>query len=116
MSEALGKYFTREQFACKGLCCCGGTAVVTERLIEALDLLHGALRKYAGNEAEIYRLTSGFRCLTHSRGMAVDLAPICIDKRKIIEVAKTVPAFMNGGIGEYQVDVRRDGPARWTER
>jgi uncharacterized protein YcbK (DUF882 family) len=105
---------------------------VTERLIEALDLLHGALRKYAGNEAEIYRLTSGFRCLTynrvigskdssyHCRGMAVDLAPICIDKRKIIEVAKTVPAFMNGGIGEYQgnvhLDVRRDGPARWTER
>jgi len=129
MSVLFGMYFTREQFACKGLSCCGGTAAMAERLIAALDLLYAKLQVCGGQGGEIIRISSGFRCLTHNReissnddsyhcmGMAVDLEPIGIDMMKLTEAAENVSAFDNGGIGTYpkhiHLDVRRDGPARW---
>ena len=94
------------------------------RLIDALE-------EFRAKAEMPVRINSGFRCLVynrfvgstdtsqHPRGYAADIGRIpglSIDE--MINVAASIEAFANGGIGRYEtfihVDVRRDGPSRWT--
>ena len=118
--------FSRNEFACKGVGCCGGSSPINKDLVKALQ----NLRDLAGVPLSI---SSGFRCLTHNRnvggasksfhtlGDAVDvLIPEGFTIGKIEELARRVQAFKMGGIGLYSgwihLDVRTNGPARWDKR
>lgn len=54
------KYFKEKEYACKGVNCCGGTAVVDNHFANKMDMLR-----------EIYgkpiNLTNGFRCKKHNK-------------------------------------------------
>lgn len=118
----LSKHFSRSEFACRGGSCCGRRVVVRGDLIDALE----ALRGIAGGPLIV---TSGFRCGTHNasvggapnsyhtRGMAADIQCRGVSPDRLAEMAETVPAFRDGGIGVYSswihVDVRGTGRARW---
>jgi zinc D-Ala-D-Ala carboxypeptidase len=54
------KHFKREEFACKGTDCCGGSNLIEDSLIDALD----ALREQLGFAMPI---TSGYRCQAHNQ-------------------------------------------------
>lgn len=76
---------------------------------------------------------SGFRTKTHNAkiggepnsqhllGRACDIVVVGISLAKLKKIAEAIPVFASGGIGYYpkrgflHVDVRRDGPARWTK-
>ena len=122
----LSEHFSRVEFACHGTDCCGGTAAVDSRLVEALEAFRVAV-----NEPVL--INSGFRCLRHNRivgstdssqhprGHAADVG--LLDDMTIDEmaaIAESIPAFRDGGIGTYDffihLDMRPDGPARWDER
>jgi uncharacterized protein YcbK (DUF882 family) len=122
----LSEHFSRREFACHGTDCCGGTAAVDSRLIEALEAFRVAVNRPV-------LINSGFRCLRHNRivgstdssqhprGRAADIS--LIDDMTINEMAalaEEISAFRYGGIGTYDffihVDVRTDSPARWDER
>lgn len=126
MPGDLSNNFSRIEFACHGTDCCGGTAAVDSRLIEALQAFRDAVEQPVN-------VTSGFRCLSHNRtvgsndssqhprGYAADirmLPDLSIDE--MVEIAEEIAAFRNGGIGKYNsflhLDVRTDGPARWDLR
>lgn len=121
--EQLSDNFNRREFACKGSSCCGGSAPVDSKLVEALQ----ELRDLAG---EPIMITSGFRCLAHNStirgasqtsqhtvGRAADIVCGSLSPRELMELAEKVKWFKNGGIGLYRtflhVDVRPNGPARW---
>ena len=127
MNEQLTKDFCRSEFACRGLDCCSASAPINIGLVLALQ----ELRDLVGGPLHI---NSGFRCLTHNRALgSQDDSQHCLGNAADVEVpdgygvdefatlAETIPDFKNGGIGRYFVrffvhlDVRADGPARWTE-
>lgn len=127
MSEKLTKHFSRAEFACKGQNCCSGSAPINIILVDAIQML----RDIVGMPL---RINSGFRCLTHNRrigsedtsehtrGNAADIAvPDGFTVEQFAEIAEQVPDLADGGIGRYptrgfiHVDVREDGPARWTK-
>ena len=116
--------FSRHEFACKGKNCCNNSAPVAPRLVESLQ----ELRNLCGCAL---RVTSGFRCNKHNRdvggeresqhtyGYAADIAvPEHMTADELAELASNCKWFLLGGIGVYStwihVDVRDDGPARWT--
>jgi uncharacterized protein YcbK (DUF882 family) len=118
--------FSRNEFACKGVGCCGGSAPINIDLVKALQ----NLRDLAGVPLVI---SSGFRCNTHNRnvggvsnsqhvtGFGVDvLIPEGFTIGKIEELARRVQSFKMGGIGLYSswihLDIRTNGPARWDKR
>lgn len=122
----LSEHFSRAEFACHGTDCCGGTAAVDARLIEALEAFRVAVNQ------PVF-INSGFRCLRHNRtvgstdssqhpkGRAADvsiLADMTMDEMAV--VAEEIQSFRYGGIGTYDffihLDVRPDGPTRWDER
>ena len=126
MPGDLSENFSRIEFACQGTDCCGGTAAIDSRLIEALQQFRDILRQPV-------HVTSGFRCLRHNRavgsndssqhprGYAADISVLpdtSIDEMEVI--AEEIEAFRDGGIGKYDffihLDVRPDGPARWDDR
>lgn len=119
----LSEHFSRDEFACSGEACCGGSSPVDMKLVEALE----EFRRKAGKPVHI---NSGFRCLVHNRNVGSDDSSqhprgYAADIRKMedftidemVTLAKTIEAFEEGGIGRYEtfihVDVRLDGPARW---
>ena len=125
--EPLTTNFNRAEFACHGLGCCDHSAPVSIILVDALQQLRDAV-------GVPLTITSGFRCLKynrrigsedtsqHPRGQAADVAiPEGWTVDQLAEVAETIPEFADGGIGRYyqkrfvHVDVRTDGPSRWTE-
>jgi uncharacterized protein YcbK (DUF882 family) len=118
--------FSRNEFACKGTGCCGGSAPINKDLVKALQ----NLRDLAGVPLAV---SSGFRCLTHNRNVggasksfhtSGDAADVLIPEGftigKIEELARRVQIFKMGGIGLYSgwihLDVRTNGPARWDKR
>jgi zinc D-Ala-D-Ala carboxypeptidase len=120
----LSDHFSRHEFTCRGTNCCGGSSAVDDRLIQALEAFRAKVRVPL-------RISSGFRCLVHNReigstdasqhprGYAADIRIIGgMTIQKMADVAESIEAFREGGIGLYEtfihVDVRKDGPARWT--
>lgn len=128
----LSKNFSRREFKCKGMDCCGGSAPVDGRLVIALE----ELRTKVGNK-EVH-INSGYRCLVwnrvpmneggpgsndnsqHPKGYAADIRRIpgmSIDE--MAAIAEEIEAFRRGGIGRYHtfihLDVRK-GRTRWDER
>lgn len=118
--------FSRSEFTCKGVGCCGGSAPINIDLVKALQ----NLRDLVGVPLVI---SSGFRCNTHNRnvggvsnsqhttGFGVDvLIPEGFTIGKIEELARRVQAFKMGGIGLYSswihLDIRTNGPSRWDKR
>jgi zinc D-Ala-D-Ala carboxypeptidase len=116
--------FSRHEFACKGKRCCGNSAPVLPELVLGLQ----ELRDRAGIPLVI---SSGFRCRTHNKrvsgtpdsqhclGTAADVTcPRGWTPERLAQLAESVPAFRDGGIGVYpeqgfvHVDVRGT-PARW---
>ena len=125
VEEQVGKYFKRYEFSCRGSDCCGHSAPVDKRLLDALD----DLRERAGVPL---RINSGFRCRVHNkkiggadtsqhaRGLAADVGlPRDMTIEELATHAEHVPAFEQGGIGLYptfiHVDVRGK-KARWDNR
>ena len=126
MPGDLSANFSRIEFACQGTDCCGGTAAIDSRLIDALQQFRDIVQ-------QPFHVTSGFRCLRHNRavgsndssqhprGYAADISVLpdkSIDKMEAI--AEEIEAFRVSGIGKYDffihLDVRPDGPARWDDR
>jgi uncharacterized protein YcbK (DUF882 family) len=117
----LSPHFSRREFACP---CCSH-ALVTPRLVDALELL----RTKAGGRA--IHITSGYRCARYNRrvggrprsqhieGAAADIRINGLSVEEMYRLARQIPAFRDGGIGVYpqesfiHVDVRR-APARWA--
>jgi len=58
----LSQHFSRHEFECHGVECCGHSAPVCRTLIAALE----AFRADIGGPLKI---NSGFRCLTHNRSI-----------------------------------------------
>ena len=121
----LTRDFSRREFACKGLNCCGASAPVHPALVWGLQ----ELRDKVGAPLKI---SSGFRCRKHNRevggsvesqhtlGLAADvLIPEGWTAERLVDLAETIEVFRAGGIGTYStwihVDVRTSGPARWKE-
>lgn len=122
----LSPHFSRSEFACHGTDCCGGSAPIDSRLIEALEAFRIAVDQPV-------LVTSGFRCIRHNRtvgstdssqhprGYAADIS-LLPDKSidEMVEIAEQIEAFRDGGIGKYEffihLDVRMDGPNRWDNR
>ncbi len=119
----LTRNFSRSEFACQGIDCCGNSSPVAMALVDALQ----QLRDLVGQPLIV---TSGFRCRTHNHniggaensqhclGTAADISCPGIDPAKLAALAETIPVFATGGIGIYpawvHVDIRSTGPARWT--
>lgn len=60
MREKLSENFYRDEFACKGLHCCGHSAPISDELIMRLE-------RYRAIIGGPLRINSGFRCLIHNR-------------------------------------------------
>jgi len=125
----LSEHFDRREFACSGVGCCGNSAPVNLRLVEALEALRGLAEGKYGYGAIRFDVSSGFRCRAHNGlvggadgsyhtlGMAADVVPRGVSVPDLAALAEFVEGFKVGGIGVYcgwvHLDVRRDGPARW---
>lgn len=136
--------FSRDEFACKGNSCCGHSAPIRLELVYALQALRNALCDRLAINVTVY-VTSGFRCRTHDLtlarergateqtlaarnsqhclGYAADILVPAAPTTLVVDLADTIPAFHHGAIGRYtgsrhdtvHLDVRPNGPARWTE-
>jgi len=125
----LSEHFDRWEFACRGENCCGRSAPISERLIDALE---GFCKIISLNDDGVHipmRVHSGFRCLTHNRtvgshdasyhvlGMAADVSVLGLSPARVARMAEGVFDFERGGIGVYcgfvHLDVRKSGKARW---
>ncbi len=121
----LTPHFSRFEFACRGVDCCGASAPIHPLLVESLE----ALRKRIGKPLKI---SSGFRCRRHNArvggsprslhtlAMAADaLTPDGISPSELAALAENIQAFREGGIGIYKawvhLDVRDTGRARWKQ-
>ena len=117
--ELVSRYFTRAQLACP---CCG-ECDLDHRLLAALE----ELRRKAGVDIEV---TCAYKCGKHNRdqkgvsksahlqGRAADIRIPGLSLQQMYDLALSVDAFFNGGIGVYDtgelhVDVRVL-PARWA--
>ncbi len=114
----LSRHFYASEFKCP---CCG-KVVANRRLVQALEQLRA---RCGGMPVTV---TSGYRCADrnefvggvddsqHLRGNAADIQVARHTPEQVVAIAKTIPAFREGGIGEYidfvHVDVRR-WVARW---
>lgn len=120
----LSENFSRYEFECQGVGCCGRSAPVHPALIDGLQ----ELRDKIGRPLLI---TSGFRCRSHNRkiggsrnsyhclGMAADVAvPGGMTMEEFMMHVLSVDVFFHGGVGRYSswvhVDVRKDAE-RWKE-
>jgi uncharacterized protein YcbK (DUF882 family) len=119
----------RKQFQCQGDHCCGHSAPVSERLLDALDALDDLLEQETNIEGPQLVINSGFRCLTHNTaigslpysqhclGLAADVASPYILPCVIAATAEQIEDFRLGGIGIYptfvHLDIRSGSPARW---
>ena len=128
----LTKNFSRWEYECHGLDCCGHSAPVHPKLVSGMQKLADLVdAKYGNGEHIPIDLNSGFRCLKHNRhegsndtsehpkATAADPeTPNCMTSEEFAELAEQVPEFREGGIGIYatwiHVDVRDGAPARWT--
>lgn len=110
----LTKNFSRWEFACKGINCCGGSAPVDLALVEGLQELRDKLNTPIN-------IISGFRCLTHNKrengsrysqhtlAKAVDIKiPDGIEIDKLIETIETIDVFREGGVGIYSTRIHLD--------
>ena len=114
--EQLTKNFARSEFACKGgERCCGGSAPISDELVEALQELRDRL-------ARPITVVSGFRCLEynrrigskdtsqHPKGRAADIRVAGMSPVDLREFALDVDTLKRGGVGVYDrflhVDVR----------
>lgn len=118
--------FSRNEFKCKGLNCCGGSDPINIELVRSLQNLRDMVGK-------ALIVTSGFRCRKHnteiggahnSQHIYADAADVKVPNGmtpdQLKEFAEKIPAFKLGGIGLYStwihLDVRKNGPARWDMR
>ncbi len=128
MPEKMSKNFSREEFACQGVGCCGHSAPISSKLVDAVQ----KLRNIVGMPL---RINSGFRCKTHNakvggvidsphcKGIAADVAtPRGMTDVEFYNIACNIEEFKNGGVGIYDgrihVDVRDadKGGVRWDKR
>jgi zinc D-Ala-D-Ala carboxypeptidase len=142
--DQLTANFHRSEFACRGGHCCGHSAPINLLLVAALQQLRDNLSAFLGHDTPIH-ITSGFRCVTHDRHLAVDRGMRCdelvirrsehsfgnaadimvddVDVDVVQSLAEVIRGFRGGGIGRYSgsradvihLDVRPNGPARWKE-
>lgn len=128
--EKVGLHFERSEFRCRGLSCCGHSAPVSRELVAALELLRQRCIDRTGDTMLRMIINSGFRCVTHNReigsddksyhirGEAADIVVTGMSPMGVAYEANRIDVFRNGGIGVYashvHVDIRRDGPARWS--
>ena len=120
----LSPHFSKKEFACK--CGCGFDTP-DPKLVEALEKLrsrlgvpltiNSACRCEAHNKAE-----GGSPKSQHLQGKAADVrVPPGHSVSSIAFHAESIDAFRRGGIGKYpnkgfvHLDVRANGPARWTQ-
>lgn len=118
----LSKNFSRWEFECKGVECCGHSGPVDMRLVCALQ----ELRNMAGSALHI---SSGFRCRKHNSTIrnasptsqhtvatAADVWSREHSPSALAEMAETIDIFKYGGMGLYSghlhVDIRL-GRVRW---
>lgn len=120
--------FTWVEFGCRCGLCGTNFSPSVKRQLGRLAVALQALRDKAGP----IRITSGYRCPRHNTavggvkdsqhvlGMAADIVSRTLTPEKLAELAATIPALAQGGIGIYpswvHVDVRTNGRARWDNR
>lgn len=119
-TEHLSPNFTRDEFACR--CGCGFDKVSPE-LVAALQLLRSKLNRpitiSSGCRCKKYNASAqvgGSKNSQHLLGTAVDIVVEGLTTTRVAQVAETIPAFANGGIGVYSTWVHLDvrhGRARW---
>jgi len=125
----LSLYIDSEDFACKGMACCGNSFPADRELLQALDELQALVCLLPKYEDAQIKINSGFRCRTHNRavngsfssfhtrGMAADIRVDNMPPHVLACLAIQIASLSSGGIGVYStfihVDVRRTGPARW---
>lgn len=121
----LSQNFTSREFDCRcdsPLC---QSTVVEELLVESLELLRegsGPLVVLSGFRCEEHNArVGGVKDSQHLLGRAADVrASRGLSPNSVAQLAGAVRAFAAGGIGIYRdlnfthLDVRDDGPARWT--
>lgn len=117
----LSKDFSIREFACH---CCGATTLIT-RLVEALQRLRDDLGRpilvLSGYRCPVHNAeVGGAKDSQHMKGQAADIRVAGMDVDALAAAALKVKGFAEGGVGRYylqnfvHVDVREDGPARWT--
>lgn len=121
----LSEHFTVREFACP---CCGACHIYPT-LLQSLEALRTVVSARLAKDTPL-RINSGYRCTLHNSqlpnsspfsmhciGKAADIRAIkSLSVTELAELAETIPAFNNGGIGLYgwgiHVDVR-GYRARW---
>lgn len=115
--------FKREEFACKGQSCCGGSAPVSINLVLALQALRDRID-------QPLTITSGFRCIKHNAavdgaktsqhlyGTAADIAvPKGLSPLELYRLADESGLFDGLGLYDWGVHVDvRGTKARWDYR
>lgn len=119
--ESLSTHFHRDEFACRGTACCGGSAPIADEIIPRLEMLRTAI-------GAPLIINSGFRCRRynatvpgssttskHCLGLAVDaFCPRGIAPAEMALVAQSLHAFP--GIiwypdrGFVHLDLRKKAP------
>lgn len=123
------RYFSLDEFKCKGGSCCGGDYVVHLRLLEMLD----EIRMKFGDPL---RVNSGYRCQAHNKnvggskfsqhvyGRAADITPFGYSVQNFAKLVRIAEAMDPPGLGIYarggqsfiHVDVRSAAvSARWGD-
>lgn len=115
----LSAHFSRSELQCHDC----GKCVIDPGLLEALEALRSLgpepiLIDDAYRCPEHNAAVGGVNDSQHTEGKAADLRIEGLNLQQMYARAKTVPAFLAGGIGVYDggfihVDVR-DGKARWA--
>ena len=115
----LSPHFNVWEFRCR--CGCGfglQPGDVDQRLVDGLEELRetfgGPLIVNSGCRCAKHngkKDTGGVSGSQHTQGKAADIK--CSDKARLLRLAKTIPAFRDGGIGVYSWGVHLDvGPKR----
>ena len=113
MREKLSEHFYRDEFACKGLNCCGHSAPISLELVRRLE-------QYRSLLGSPVRITSAFRCLTHNRdiesrdtsqhprGLAADISADGRNISEMASLARPIFAFVKKYEWGIHVDIRDD--------
>ena len=122
----LSKDFSTDEFRCHGKNCCDHKFMADPALIRGLqdlrEAVHGPIIVLCGYRCPKHNAEIGGTIGSqHMVGRAADINIPGFTVEQMALLAESIHVFNGGGIGRYphknfvHVDVRPNGPARWTE-